>query len=92
MARKWDFSDPLTEVITHHHCPELARDNTELACVIFTADLLISKFNAGLELEKIKTDNLPSILSRINLTMSDIPSIVDAIPLHIFNLQQESDF
>ncbi len=92
LAQKWDFSDPLIEVITHHHHPENALKHKELACIIFIADLLISKFNAGLELEKIQADNLSSILSFINLTIPDIPSIIDAIPLHIFNLQQESDF
>lgn len=91
LARQWDFSDPLVDVITYHHFPEQATDHIELACIVFTADLLISRFNTGMELEKMKAVELASILNRIGLTSSDIPTIIDSIPLHVFNLQYELD-
>jgi hypothetical protein len=49
------------------------------------ADLLMSKFQVGQELECLNTDKLLSRLQSLDLESSQFPVIVDLIPQRIFD-------
>ncbi|NOX32492.1 MAG: HDOD domain-containing protein [Deltaproteobacteria bacterium] len=85
LAKKWKFSDALCEVIQLHHTPEKAKENKDLAYIIYLSDLLMEKFNAGLSIEKNQTKSFETALGHLGLTMAEIPELVDAIPINAFN-------
>lgn len=85
LAKKWNFSDNITEAIQYHHIPETAKENKSLAFIIYLADLILEKFNAGFDLEKMQTQSLEAALDHLGLRMSDLPGLVDLIPIHAFN-------
>ncbi len=85
LAKQWNFSDALSEVIKFHHQPEKAGKNKTLTYIIYLADLLMEKFNAGFDLEKMQTDSLEKALDHIGLTMADLPELIDSIPVNAIN-------
>ncbi len=86
LAKKWNFSDTLSEAIQYHHAPETAKENKPLAFIIYLADLIMEKFNAGFELEKMQTKSLEAALDLLGLKMSDLPGLVDSIPINAVNV------
>lgn len=85
LAKNWSLPETLTDTITHHHYPEQATVDPELAHLVYFADLLMSRFQVGQELECLNMDNLFSRLDRIGLTPPQFPMIVDLIPQKIFD-------
>lgn len=90
LAKKWTFPDSLAEVIRHHHQPEQGGQNLELAHIVFVANVIMSGFHAGLEMEKQDTGALASRLKVIGLSAKQFPQIVDMIPLSVFEAAPES--
>jgi putative nucleotidyltransferase with HDIG domain len=81
LAYSWSFPKSLIETIRYHHKPENTVQNTELVHIVYLADLLISRFNTSLELERINTEILASRLQTIGFSIDRFPHIVDFIPL-----------
>jgi putative nucleotidyltransferase with HDIG domain len=90
LARQWSFPDPLTDAIRHHHHPGSARKHPELAKIVYVADLLMSRFLVGLEIERVDTRTLSSHLDALDLKTSDITDLVDAIPSAVFKNASEA--
>lgn len=89
LAHNWSFSDSLSDVIRFHHEPQKSDlKSLELVSLVYVADLLMSRFNTGFEIDKLNSENLEEILTNIDMSISDLPEIIDAIPLHIFNLNK----
>jgi len=84
LAQKWALPDSLAEVIRHHHRPELGQRHPALDHIVFLANLIMSRFHAGLELEKQDTGALAPRLRAIGLSTGELPRIVDMIPLSVF--------
>ena len=95
LAKKWNFSDGLSEVIQLHHTPEKTKGNKDIVYTVYLADLLMEKFNAGFDLEKMQTKSFEKALDHLGFTMADLPELVDAIPISainnddIFNIQRQ---
>ena len=85
LARKWHFSPELSEVIQFHHTPDMAKENQELAYIIYLADLIMEKFNAGFDMEKMQPQSLENTLAHLGFTLGDLPELVDAIPITDLN-------
>lgn len=85
MAMQWSLPEGLVEIITHHHLPELAVINPELTHLIYFADLIMSRFIVGQELEQLDTKGLASRLQRIGLNPGQFPMIIDRIPFQALN-------
>jgi HD-like signal output (HDOD) protein len=85
LAEHWSLPENLTDTIKHHHYPEKAIVDPELTHMIYLADLLMSRFRVGQELECINMDNLSSRLQKIGLTLSQFPTLIDLIPQNIFD-------
>jgi HD-like signal output (HDOD) protein len=84
LAERWSFPESLVDTILHHHYPENGTQNPELTHMVYIADLLMSRFHAGLELERLNTNKFISRFERIGLSISQFHEIVDLIPLKIF--------
>jgi len=84
LAERWSFPDSLAEAIRCHHEPEQGSRHRELDGLIFLANLLMSRFRAGLEIERQDTQTLASRLAAIGLSANQLPQIVDMIPMDVF--------
>ena len=84
LGQNWSFPDSLVAVIRHHHYPEAETDYSELTHIVYLADLLMSRFHTGLELERINTGALITRLEKLNLPPSRFQDIVDLIPSNVF--------
>ncbi len=84
LAQKWALPDSLAGAIRHHHRPERDHRFAELNHIVFLANLIMSRFHAGLELEKPDTGELAPRLRAIGLTAGQLARIVDMIPLNVF--------
>ncbi len=84
LAKKWSLPRPLSDTIRFHHRPEEHRSNDALTTIVYLADLLMSRFHIGLELERMGTDNLTNHLSRLGLSSGQINDLVDLIPGKVF--------
>jgi len=91
LARKWNFSDGLSEVIQLHHTPEKTKEHKDLAYIVYLADFLMEKFNAGFDLEKMPTKSFEETLDHLGFTIADLPELVDAIPVNAINNDDMSD-
>ncbi len=90
LAQQWNLPDSLSQVILYHHNPEQAKGDRDLVRIIYLADLIMSRFNTGLELEKIKTGNLEITLEKLGLTLTDFSGLIDSIPLNTFDAQNQA--
>jgi len=91
LAQNWAFPDSLSAVIAHHHYPEAAAEHGQLAHIVYLADLLMSRFHTGLEIERINTETLSSRLAAINLPAERFQEIVDLIPSSVFETDNGSE-
>jgi len=79
LAARWSIPATLTDAIQHHHLPEQAVIAPELTHLVYLADLIMSRFRVGQELEKLNTDRLASRLRRIGLTLEQFPILIEKI-------------
>ncbi len=84
LAENWSLPENLTDTIRHHHYPELATVGHELTHLVYLADLLMNRFQAGQGLECLNMDKLSLRLQKIGLTTSQFPMLVDLIPEKVF--------
>jgi putative nucleotidyltransferase with HDIG domain len=89
LARKWSFPASLINSVRHHHKPENTTQNPELVHIVYLADLLMSRFQTGFELERLGTDDLSSKLETIGLSIERFPEVVDLIPAGVFESSPE---
>jgi putative nucleotidyltransferase with HDIG domain len=81
LAERWSFPESLSEVVKYHHKPENAVQCKELVHIVYLADLLISRFHVGLEVERLNTDSLAERLEILGFSIKSLPDIVDMIPI-----------
>jgi putative nucleotidyltransferase with HDIG domain len=81
LAHSWSLPESLVETVRYHHMPENSVQHTELVHIVYLADLLMSRFNTSLELERINTEALSSRLKTIGFSIDRFPEIVDFIPV-----------
>ncbi len=77
LATQWSIPENLTEAIQHHHQPDRAIVGLELTHLVYLADLIMSRFMVGQELEKLNTHVLASVLDKIGLHPDQLPSLID---------------
>ncbi len=84
LAENWFLPEELIDTIKYHHYPEGSTVNPELTHLVYLSDLLMSRFQAGLELECINMDMFSSRLQKLGLKPSELPVVVDLMPKRIF--------
>ncbi len=80
LAELWSLPEPLKEAILHHHNPEKSSVNPVLTHLVYIADLLISRFQVGNDLERIDATGLAESMEKLGLNLSDLPAIIEYIP------------
>ncbi|MFZ1201236.1 MAG: HDOD domain-containing protein, partial [Desulfobacterales bacterium] len=90
LADMWAFPESLATTIAHHHEPEKSPQHTELAHIVFLADLLMARFNTGLELEGMSSGAIDSRLQQVGLRPGNLAQIVDLIPQSLFESETQS--
>lgn len=90
LADKWSLPDPLADAIRFHHLPEESRFDRVLTTIVYLADLLMSRFHSGLELERMGTAKLADRLAILELPTSQFRKLVDLIPTRVFEPDDES--
>ncbi|MEJ2154837.1 MAG: HDOD domain-containing protein [Desulfobacteraceae bacterium] len=88
LARQWSLPQALEQVIRHHHHPESAKTHNRLSAIVYLADLLMSRFHSGLEVERMETDYITRSLDTLGLNRDDFWGTVDAIPQRIFTAME----
>jgi len=86
LADQWSMPEDIAEVIRCHHDPELASLNPELTHIVYFADLILSRFMVGNELDRLNTDDFIERLKRIGLTPEQFPSIIEKMAVELSNL------
>lgn len=84
LAQQWSFPESLQSVICHHHYPDKSAEYNTLAVIVYIADLLLSRFHIGFELERLDTQTLADHLSSIDLNINKFDQIIDIIPNTVF--------
>ena len=84
LAQQWLFPESLVHVIRHHHQPDIEDKHKPLAVIVYVADLLLSRFHVGFELERLDTRVLADLLGYIDLTIDQFDDLVDLIPDTVF--------
>ena len=90
LADMWSFPDSLKAAIRFHHNPEASPRHPELAHIVYMADLLMSRFNTGLEIERLNTRTFDKRLEYLGLEKSRFADIVDLIPGEVLRLTTET--
>lgn len=83
LAKRWLFPASLSEAVKYHHTPEEAIQCIELVHIIYLADLLMSRFHVGLEVERLNTDDLAERLDTLGFSINSLPGIIDMIPINV---------
>ena len=85
LARQWSLPESLQEVIEYHHRPYKAPTNRTLSNVVFLADLLMSRFSTGLELERLDVELMAATMNGVGLKNDRFTEVVDLIPDQVFS-------
>jgi putative nucleotidyltransferase with HDIG domain len=85
LAENWSLPHNLKNTIRHHHYPEKATIDPELTHLVYLADLLMSRFQVGQELDCLNMENLSARLQKLGLAPSEFPLMVDLIPQALFD-------
>lgn len=87
LADRWSFPKSLSEVIQYHHMPEQAIEFPELTHLVYFADLLMSRFVVGQELERLDTTFLKTRMEKIGMSLDQFPIMVERIPRQLFEFR-----
>jgi hypothetical protein len=77
------------EVIRFHHQPEKSSRDRALTTTIYLADLLMSRFHSGLELERMEAARLVERLASLELSPAQFQTLIDIIPMKVFEPAEE---
>jgi putative nucleotidyltransferase with HDIG domain len=86
LADRWSLPDSIRDVIKHHHCPENAAVNSELAHLVYLSDLIMSRFFVGQEIERLNTESLSSRIENVGFKRDQFVEIVESVPSQLYNL------
>ncbi|MBW1722529.1 MAG: HDOD domain-containing protein [Deltaproteobacteria bacterium] len=84
LADNWTLPENVADAIKHHHQPEKAEVDERLTHLVYLADLLMSRFHVGQELDRIGTEDLVSRLGKLGIPDTRFTAMIGAIPREIF--------
>ncbi len=91
LAKHWDLPDNLIDTIKNHHNPENSDSDGVLSSTVYLADLIMSRFLVGQEMERLDADPLKKSIDTIGLKGTKFSNIIEKIPGQIFQLPVERD-
>jgi putative nucleotidyltransferase with HDIG domain len=90
LAQQWSFPESLIHAIRYHHHPGKESEFKLLAVIVYVADLLLSRFHIGFELERLDTHTLSAHLESIDLGLDHFAGLVDLIPNTVLKSMAEN--
>lgn len=91
LAEQWSLPDSLIDSIKNHHNPDNAYSDNVLVSIVYLADLLMSRFLVGQELERLDTEHLKKSLHTLGLETENFSNVIETIPDQIFQLPCENE-
>ena len=91
LAEQWSLHDSLIDAIKNHHNPDNADSDKVLVSIVYLADLLMSRFLVGQELERLDTDHLKKSLHTLGIETGRFSNVIETIPRQIFLLPCEDE-
>jgi putative nucleotidyltransferase with HDIG domain len=85
LAELWALPLPLRDAISYHCQPTRSEHDSALAHLIYLADLLVSRFFAGLDLDRIDTEQLDVTLQHLGLDVKSLPPLISQLPWTLLN-------
>lgn len=79
LAKRWSLPEVLIDVILNHHNPEKSSVDPDLVHLVYLADLILSRFMVGEEMENLGTTMLPVRLKRLGLKTDRFPAVVEKV-------------
>jgi putative nucleotidyltransferase with HDIG domain len=86
LAELWRFPLSLQDVIAHHTHPEFAQHDKMLTHLVYLANVLVSRFDAGYELDRLGTDSLAQGLPNLGLQAESLTELIAQIPWKILEI------
>jgi putative nucleotidyltransferase with HDIG domain len=86
LAELWGLPERLVDVIKYHHHPEKSEHDPDLSYLVYLADLLMSRFIVGQELERLSTDSFHNCLQRVGIEPDQLSKIIEGLSEIITNL------
>lgn len=86
LAELWGLPERLVDVIKYHHHPEKSEHDPDLSYLVYLADLLMSRFIVGQELERISTDSFHNCLERVGIEPDQLSKTIEDLSEIITNL------
>lgn len=80
LAQQWSIPDSLSHTVQNHHYPGKETEHQTMAVIVYLADLLLSRFHIGFELERVETKKLATHLNHVGLAIDEFAQLVDLIP------------
>ncbi len=79
LAKEWSLPERLAEAIRYHHEPEKATIDPELTHLVYIADLIMSRFLVGQELERLDSEYLGASLEKIGIKSDQFQVLIENI-------------
>jgi putative nucleotidyltransferase with HDIG domain len=89
LAVRWGLPQSIIETVTNHHTPGRESRENNLVLIVNIADLLMSRFNSGLELERMDTQFLARNLETLGISTDRFAELIDIIPRNVFEAIDE---
>lgn len=86
LAEQWSLPESLIDSIKNHHNPDNACSDNVLVSIVYLADLLMSRFLVGQELDRLNTDHIKKSLHLLGLETEKFSNVIETIPDQIFLL------
>lgn len=86
LAEMWGLPGRLVDVIKYHHHPEKSEHDPDLSYLVYLADLLMSRFIVGQELERLSTDSFHNCLERVGIEPDQLSKTIEGLSEIITNL------
>ncbi len=79
LAERWDLPDNLLTAIACHHHPERASAHSDLAHLVYVADLVMSRVMTGQEIERMDSSILSASLDHLGIGENEFNVVVDGV-------------
>ncbi len=80
LAELWKLPGQIQQSIAYHHMPERADVPDKLIYVIYFADLLVSRFQVGKEIDRLNTEQFDQRLHTVGLKKNQFSELIETIP------------
>lgn len=84
LATRWALPESIADAVLNHHIPHRTSVDSDLVSIVNLADIFMSRFHSGLELERMDTRYLASNMASLELSADRLPELIDQIPKTVF--------